>query len=199
MDWSKPREARFQTRFFLCGANREILKTWQYYRVGESTSGVFWRFFLLLNSLKKRRCFNTQEFTRFLSTGVVSASSHALWRVLSNNVIWVLGHCWVDIPHIHNSEWDSLFFQSCLLSTITVTPSDPDYVNRNPSLQRFRLIHTSTIRTIASTILRIRTTGCMRTRQSLYEIVGDCSDEGGYRYQTLDRFILREVLACRRR
>jgi len=54
-----------------------------------------------------------------LSNGVVSASNHALWCVLSNKVIWVLGHCWVDIPQIHNSEWESLFMQSCLLSTVS--------------------------------------------------------------------------------
>jgi len=29
-----------------------------------------------------------------------------------------------------------------------------------------------------------------------YGIVGDCSDKGGHQYQPLDRFILREVLAC---
>ena len=34
----------------------------------------------------------------------------------------------------------------------------------------------------------------MRPRQSPYEIVGDSSDEGGHRYQPLDRFILREIL-----
>jgi len=115
-------------------------------------------------------------FTRFLSTRVVSASSHALWCVLSNKVIWVLGHCWADIPHIHTSLWDCLFFQFCLLSTVTVTPNDSNCVNRSASLQRFRFIRTSTI---ASTILCIRTTGCMRTRQSPYKIVGDCSNEGG--------------------
>ena len=38
----------------------------------------------------------------------------------------------------------------------------------------------------------------MSTRQSSYEIVKDCSDKGGHRYQPLDRFILREVLALRR-
>ena len=40
----------------------------------------------------------------------------------------------------------------------------------------------------------------MRTRQSPYEIVGDGRDEGGHRYQPLDRFILQEVLShrCRR-
>ena len=52
--------------------------------------------------------------------------------------------------------------------------------------------------TIAGTILRIRTTGCMHTWQSSYEIVGECSDKGGHRYQPLDRFILQEVLARRR-
>ena len=72
----------------------------------------------------------TQGFTRVLSTGVVTALSHAPSRVLSNKVIWVLGHCWINTPHIHTSEWDSLLFQSCLLSTITVTPSVSDYVNR---------------------------------------------------------------------
>jgi len=35
----------------------------------------------------KRMCFNTQEFTHFLSTGVDSASSYAFERVLSNKVI----------------------------------------------------------------------------------------------------------------
>ena len=37
----------------------------------------------------------------------------------------------------------------------------------------------------------------MHTRQSPYEIIGDCSDKGGHRYQPLYRFILREVLARR--
>jgi len=38
----------------------------------------------------------------------------------------------------------------------------------------------------------------MHTRQSLYEIVGNCSDKGGQQYQPQNRFILREVLARRR-
>jgi len=36
---------------------------------------------------------------------------------------------------------------------------------------------------------------CMRTWQSQYDIIGDYSDEGGYRYQLMDRFILQELLA----
>jgi len=74
----------------------------------EHFRGVLADFFVAELS-QKRRCFYTQEFTRFLSTGVFWASNHALWRVSSNKVFRVFGHCWVDIPHIHTSEWDSLF------------------------------------------------------------------------------------------
>jgi len=73
-----------------------------------------------------------------------------------------------------------------------VTPSDLDYVNSFDSTVSVNS-HDSKL-TIAGTILRIRTTGCMRTRQSSNEIIKDCSDKGGHRYQPLDRFILREVL-----
>jgi len=52
--------------------------------------------------------------------------------------------------------------------------------------------------TVAGTILRVRTTGCMRTRQSSYEIVRDCSDKDDNRYQPLQRLILQEILARRR-
>jgi len=38
----------------------------------------------------------------------VTASSHALWRVLSNRVIWVFGQCWVDTPHISAFQGDSV-------------------------------------------------------------------------------------------
>jgi len=89
--------------------------------------------------IPQKKRFNTQEFNRFLSTGVMTALSRALWRVLLNKVFWVLGHCWVDTPHIHTSEWDLQIFHSCLLSTVTVTPSDSDYVNRSASLQRFHI------------------------------------------------------------
>jgi len=42
----------------------------------------FWRCFFVAELPPKRRCLNTQEFTRFLITGVVSVSRHARWRVL---------------------------------------------------------------------------------------------------------------------
>ena len=59
----------------------------------------FLAFFFVAELPQKKRCFNRQEFTCFLSTGVVTASSHALWCVLWNKVIRVLGQCWVDTPH----------------------------------------------------------------------------------------------------
>jgi len=100
----------------------------------------FWRFVLLLTSLKKE---DVSIHKNSLAFGVVTASSHDLWRVLSSKIIWVLGHCWVNSKHIYTCGWNSLLFQSCLLSTVTVIPSDLDYVNRSASIQRFRLIHTT--------------------------------------------------------
>jgi len=121
----------------------------------------FWRFFGVLNSLQK----DVFEYTRInslLVNGVVTASSHALWRVLSNKllraqdgrrskdflvlyqqthkqknkVMWAFCHCWVDTPHIHIFEGDSVY-TSCLLPTATVMPSDSNYVNRSASFKSF--------------------------------------------------------------
>jgi len=77
--------------------------------------------------------------------------------------------------HTHFWVRDSVF-QKLFVSTVTVPPSDSDYVNRSISLLQFRLIHPCTAR-------RLR------------------SDEGGDQVssQSLDRFIVREVMACRRR
>jgi len=43
---------------------------------------------------QKKSCFDTQEFIRFLSTGVVTASSHVHWLVLSNKVFWAVATAW---------------------------------------------------------------------------------------------------------
>jgi len=56
--------------------------------------GVF-RDIFGFSTLSKKRCFSTQEFTRF-------------WHVLSNIVIWLLGHFWFDTQHINRFEEDSL-------------------------------------------------------------------------------------------
>jgi len=65
---------------------------------------------------KKKRCYNPQELTRFLSTSVVAASSHALWRVLSNKVIWVSGHCRVDTPHKYKPLSETFCFSKAVCS-----------------------------------------------------------------------------------
>jgi len=63
--------------------------------------------FLVAQHSPKKRFFLTRIHS-LLVNGYVTASSHALWRILSNKVIWVLGHCWVDTPHIHTFEGDSV-------------------------------------------------------------------------------------------
>jgi len=69
----------------------------------------FWRFFWLLNSLKKGGVLIHKNSLASCQL-VLSQRRVALWRVLSNKVIRMFGHCWVDIPHLHTSKWDSLFF-----------------------------------------------------------------------------------------
>jgi len=106
----------------------------------------------------------------------------------------MLGHCWLNTPNIHTSEWDSLFFHSCLLSTVTVTPSDSDYVNRSASVQRFRIIHTtlswrSRIQFFAF-VSRGACTSRSRRTKSLETVAT--------RVVTVISHCIREVLACKR-
>jgi len=67
---------------------------------------------------------------------IVTASNHSLWRVLSNKAIWMLGNCWVDTPHVHTVEGDSvlskLFAPHCHDHA-----SKSNYVNRSVSLKCF--------------------------------------------------------------
>ena len=146
MNWLKPRQARLV--FFLQRQPQIFQITTLVARQREYSRGFGGIFCCWPPSKKcsficlfvcKKKCFNTHESTGVLSTGVIKASCHALRRVLSKKVIWVLGQCWVNTPHIHTSEWESLFFQSCLLSIVTVTQSNSDHVNRRAALQRFRL------------------------------------------------------------
>ena len=126
--------------------------------MGENISGFVWRFFLVLNSLQKVGVL-IHKIISLLVNWLVSLSSHAIWGVLWNKVISVLGHCWLVILHIHTSDWDFLFFQSCLLSTVTVTPSDSDYVNRSGLGQ---LNSRDSEPTIASTILCVGAIRCVK-------------------------------------
>ena len=56
----------------------------------------------------KNRLFQYTSVHSLLVNGVVTASNHTLWRVLSNKVIWVLGQYWVNTQHVHTFEEDSI-------------------------------------------------------------------------------------------
>jgi len=102
---------------------------------GEHFRG-FWRLFFA--ELSPQEVFQYTIICSLIVNGIVTASIHALWRVLSNKIIWVLGHCWFDTPHIHIFEAHSVY-QSCLLPNVTVTRSDSNYVNRLESASLKRL------------------------------------------------------------
>jgi hypothetical protein len=94
-------------------------------------------FFCCWTPPKKEVFWNTGIHSLLVNWCRHSVELRALTRqVLSNKEIWMLSH-WVDTPPIHTSEWDSLFFQGFLLSTVTVTLSDSDYVKRSASFQWF--------------------------------------------------------------
>jgi len=134
--------------------------------------GVFGGFFFA-ELPYKRGCFNTQEFT--CSCQLMSSQRRVTRSDLSFQTkypsIWSL----LSWHPIHRHLWVRLpVFLKLFVSTVTVPPIDLDYVNRSASLQQFRLIYQRRAR-------RLR------------------SNQDGQQYQALDRFILREVLACRRR
>ena len=123
----------------------------------------------LIVQLPPKEVFQCTRIHSLLGNAVVTASSHALWRVFSNKVIWVFGHCWVDTPHVHTFEGDPAVQVCCLLSTVAVTPShDSDYTealfSKTVSVKITGFVKIRTEPT--STILCIHTSGCMHTRQS---------------------------------
>ena len=98
----------------------------------------FWAIFLVAQLSPKRRIFvhKNSLWHLLLVNGVVTASSHALWRVLSNIVIWLRSHFWVDTPQINTLEGDSV------LSKLVVC--SPPSRSRRPRLglcQRKRFRH----------------------------------------------------------
>jgi len=78
----------------------------------------------------------------------------------------MLGHCWVDTPHIYTFEGNSIFIQVCfLLSTVRVALPAETRIMSTEALLSMTVsvkIHTKA----DSTIRRIRTAERMRTRQS---------------------------------
>ena len=137
-----------------------------------------WAFFFVAKLPQKKICFNTQEFTRFLSAGVVTASSHALWRVpkLGNRYC----HCQVDTPHMHNSEYDFLFFKAVC----------------SPRSRSRRVTRIMSTEALLSTIsVRIRTTRVIRrSRVRFFAFVprGACAS-GSRRTKSLEIVATRVV------
>jgi len=60
-------------------------------------------------STSSKRIILVHKNTLVLVNGVVIASSHALWRVLSNKAIWVLGHVKICRPQVRHSPCCTLF------------------------------------------------------------------------------------------
>ena len=85
--------------------------------------------------------------------GVVTASSHVLCRVLSNIVIWLLGHFWLDTPHINTFEGGSV------LSTFVVCspPSRPASVKATPAETRIMSTEALLSKTVSVKIYTKRT------------------------------------------
>jgi len=67
-----------------------------------------------LNSLQKEVFWYTRIHS-LLINGVVTASSHALWRVLSNKVIRVLGHIQICRLWVRHSPCCTLFLINCFV------------------------------------------------------------------------------------
>jgi len=152
----------------------------------------------------------TQQFTCFLSICVVTASSHALWHVLSNKQIWVLGHCWVDTPHIHTSV-EQTELQAKLLNYFL--GSNKSNINQSETLCFFKTICSppsrsrrmprimSIERRFSSTVsVRIRTTPSpsRRSRVRFFAFVprGACVP-GSRRTKSLETVVIRVVTGIR--
>ena len=89
-------------------------------------------------------------------------------------------------------NWNS-HFQNFEKIDLIILPNRSNRSNRKNSLNRLdrfigQRINTCNCRGVEANCRRY-----MRTWHSPYEIIGDGNNEGGHRYQPLDRFILREL------
>jgi len=133
--------------FFLCGVSREILETWHEYHVGENISRGFWYFFWLLNSLQrgilvhKNSLASCQRYCHSVESRALTCPFKQ-----SNLSASLEFECFVTVElttQTYISLRETLFYPSCLLPTVTDTPSDSNSVNRSASLKRFsRIIFT---------------------------------------------------------
>jgi len=112
---------------------------------------------------------------------------YRLWPIDRSINPWISIDIWMCVGTITQTQWDHGLLGGCVSKTIFHHLWD----HRSMSFlecdsYRCRGVKTSYRR-------------CMRTWQSPYEIIGDDRNEGGHRYQPLDRFILRQLLPDQRR
>jgi len=114
MIWSKPRGVRFQKTAqnafkILRRQPRNFENVTSVARQRKLYRG-FGYFCGCSPPFKKKR-FQYTKIHSLVVNGLVTASSHALWRVIRIKVIRLLGHCWFDTPHIHTFEGDSVLYK----------------------------------------------------------------------------------------
>jgi len=128
----------------------------------------------LVAQLSPKRGVLVHKNYSLLVNSVVTAKNHALCRVLSNIVIWLLGHFWVDTPHINSFEGDSVLskFVVCCPPSRSCRTRLGLCQRKRFSQKRFRLRFTP-----KRTCTILHSTECMSTRQSRYETVRDGSNE----------------------
>jgi len=124
----------------------------------------FWVNFWLLNSLQRGVLVHKNSLASL--SMLVAASSHALWRVLSNKAIW---ECLVTAeltPHTYIVLRETLFCPVFLLALHRHGHAETWlWLYRSASLKRF-LLNSTQSRRRTSMILCIHTSECIRTWQS---------------------------------
>jgi hypothetical protein len=134
----------------------------------------FWAIFWVAQ-LPPKEVFYYTRIQWLLVNSVVISSSHALWRVISSKLTWMLGHYLVDNPNMNIFEGDSVLskFVVCSTPSRSRRPRLRLCQRKRFSQKRFRLKSTP-----KCTCTILHSVECMRTRQSQYETDGDGSDEG---------------------
>jgi len=114
-EWINPTRSavskKLAERFFL---RRQAAKFWKRDISSASQTafpGVLGDFFGCSTPSKRGILVHKNSLACCHLNSIVTALIHVLWRVLSDKVIWVLGHCWVDTPFLHTFQKDSVLFK----------------------------------------------------------------------------------------
>jgi len=98
--------------FLICAVICKNLKTWHEKRVRECIFGGFLAKFLFAQ-LPPKRGVLVHKNSLASYQRCITASSHTLWRVLSNKVIWVFGHIQIFRLQVRHSPCCTLFLINC--------------------------------------------------------------------------------------